>query len=211
VVTTSVPHSTTRPCHNPLHHRHHYPQHPARDKPLTSGAGTDRPAVCRPCRGKAAGTRYRRPHRRGRTDGSRCTLFGGLMSLESECHVTTDGQSASLSWNKAPIWSLGPYFYYSQTAAGLLVWGALSDERTELSFTTAAGPCQRSHSQVRVQWDSRPYFTVSDLRLPFLSPPTTRRVMVEVFDPASTRDTTVIVGFSLYSLWSDLTENTFTG
>jgi hypothetical protein len=31
-----------------------------------------------------------------------------------------------------------------------------------------------------------PYFTVSDLRLPFLSPPTTRRVTVEVFDPVST-------------------------
>jgi hypothetical protein len=36
-------------------------------------------------------------------------------------------------------------------------------------------------------WDSRPYFTVSDLRLPISSPPTTRRVTVEVFDPASTR------------------------
>jgi hypothetical protein len=31
------------------------------------------------------------------------------------------------------------------------------------------------------------YFTVSDLRLPFSSPPTIRRVTVEVFDPASTR------------------------
>jgi hypothetical protein len=30
-------------------------------------------------------------------------------------------------------------------------------------------------------------FTVSDLGVPFLSPPTTRRVIVEVFDPASTR------------------------
>jgi hypothetical protein len=30
----------------------------------------------------------------------------------------------------------------------------------------------------KVQWDSRPYFTVSDSRLPFLSPPTTRRATV---------------------------------
>jgi hypothetical protein len=65
--------------------------------------------------------------------------------------------------------------------------GALSDERTGLSFTTAAGTRQRSHSRVRVPWDSGPYFTVSDSRLPFSSPPTTRRVTVEVFDPASTR------------------------
>jgi hypothetical protein len=72
---------------------------------------------------------------------------------------------------------------------GLLIWGALSDERTYLSFTIAAGPCQRSLSRVWVPWDSRPYFTVSDLRLPFSSPPTTRRVTVEVFDPASTRIT----------------------
>jgi hypothetical protein len=43
-------------------------------------------------------------------------------------------QSASLSWNKAPIWGLRPDLYYCQTVAGLLMWGALSDERTGLSF-----------------------------------------------------------------------------
>jgi hypothetical protein len=81
---------------------------------------------------------------------------------ESESYVTPDGQSASLSWNKALIWGLRTDFYYCQTVAGLLMWGALSDERMRLSFTIAAGPRQRSHSQVRVPWDSRPYFTVSD-------------------------------------------------
>jgi hypothetical protein len=89
----------------------------------------------------------------------------------------TDGQSASLSWNKAPIWSLRPDFYYCQTVAGLLMWGALSDEKTGLSITTGAGPRQRSHSRI-----------VSDSRLPFSSPITTRRATVEVFDLASTRD-----------------------
>jgi hypothetical protein len=106
---------------------------------------------------------------------------------ESESYVTTDDPSASLSWNKAPIWGLRPDFYYCHTVAGLLMWGALSDERTGLSFTIAAGSSQRSHSRVRVLWDSRPYFTVSDLRLPYSSPPTTRRVTVEVFDPAFTQ------------------------
>jgi hypothetical protein len=46
----------------------------------------------------------------------------------------TDGQSASRFWNKAPIWGLRPDLYYCQTVAGLLMWGALSDERTSLSF-----------------------------------------------------------------------------
>jgi hypothetical protein len=67
------------------------------------------------------------------------------------------------------------------------MWGALSDERTGLSLVYAAGPRQRSLSRVQVPWDSWPYFTVSDLRLHFSSPPTTRRATVEVFDPASTR------------------------
>jgi hypothetical protein len=73
------------------------------------------------------------------------------------------------------------------------MWGAVSDERTDPSLTIAAGPRHRSHSRVRVPWDSRPYLTVSDSRLPFLSPPTTRRAMVEIFDPASTRDSLPIL------------------
>jgi hypothetical protein len=91
--------------------------------------------------------------------------------------------------------------------------GGPSDERTGLSFVYAAGLCQRSLSRVRVPWDSRSYFTVSDLRLPFSSPPTTRGVTVEVFDPASTRVNplamTTVVGYSLYSHGADpSTENT---
>jgi hypothetical protein len=49
----------------------------------------------------------------------------------------------------------------------LFLWGAFSDERTGLSFVYAAGPSQRSLPRVPVPWDSQPYFTVSDLRLPF--------------------------------------------
>jgi hypothetical protein len=57
-------------------------------------------------------------------------------------------------------------------------------------------------------WDSRPYFTVSDLRLPFSSPPTTRRVTVEVFDPVSTRVLSLLnYQSSLYSPITDRTEN----
>jgi hypothetical protein len=62
--------------------------------------------------------------------------------------------SRPLSWNKAPIWGLRPDFCYRQTFAGLLMWGTLSDERTGLSFTIAAGTRQRSHSLVGVPEDS---------------------------------------------------------
>jgi hypothetical protein len=49
--------------------------------------------------------------------------------MRVESYVTTDGQSASVSWNKAPSQGLRPGFYYCQTVAGLLIRGALSDER----------------------------------------------------------------------------------
>jgi hypothetical protein len=99
--------------------------------------------------------------------------------------------TVSQSWNKALIWGLRPDLHYCQTVAGLMIWGALSDEPTGLPFTIASGPRQRSHSWVRVLWDSRPYFTVSDSRLPFSSPPTTRIATVEVF----------------YSLWKPLSRD----
>jgi hypothetical protein len=101
-----------------------------------------------------------------------------LSPVQSQGHIATDDKPVSKFW---------PDIYYCLTVTILFLWGALSDERRGLSFIIAAGPRQRRHSQVRVPWDSRPYFTVSDLRLPFSSPPTTRRVTVEVFDPASTR------------------------
>jgi hypothetical protein len=85
----------------------------------------------------------------------------------------------------------GAYDQIFITARQLLVcWLglSLSDERTGLPFTIAADPRQRSHFRVRVPWDSWPYFTVSNSRLPFSSPPTTSGATVEVFEPASTRD-----------------------
>jgi hypothetical protein len=93
----------------------------------------------------------------------RTQLRAQLNSTDSEYYITTDGQSTSLSWNKAPVWGLRPHFYYCQTVAGLLMWGALPDERKGLLFTIAPGPRQRSHFWVLLPWDSWPYFTVSDL------------------------------------------------
>jgi hypothetical protein len=73
---------------------------------------------------------------------------------ESESYIKNDGQSANLSWNKASVWGLRPDFYYCQAVDSLMMWDALSDERTGLSFTIAPGPCQRRHFRVRVPWDS---------------------------------------------------------
>jgi hypothetical protein len=103
---------------------------------------------------------------------------------------------------KHPSGAYDQIFITCVTVTILFLWGALSDERTGLSFVRAAGPCQRNLSLVRVPWDSLPYFTVSDLRLPFSLPPTTRRVTVEVFDPASTRRGEIKREFGSYILQS---------
>jgi hypothetical protein len=57
-----------------------------------------------------------------------------LTAFQSQSYIKTERQSASLSWNKAPIWGLRLDLYYCQTMACLLMWGALSDEKRGLSF-----------------------------------------------------------------------------
>jgi hypothetical protein len=57
--------------------------------------------------------------------------FLGLWASSSS-YIVTDGQSASLSWCWAPIWGLWPDFYYCQTFAVFMLWGALPVKRTGL-------------------------------------------------------------------------------
>jgi hypothetical protein len=76
-------------------------------------------------------------------------------------HIATDGQSVSLGV-KPYLGLMTWYILLLFDNYGLAFVGALSDERTGLSFVYAAGHCQRSLSWVWVPWDSRPYFIVSD-------------------------------------------------
>jgi hypothetical protein len=57
----------------------------------------------------------------------KCMYIQHIQSKQSQSYDTTDGQSASLPWDKAPIWGLLPNFQYCQTIACLMIWGALSD------------------------------------------------------------------------------------
>jgi hypothetical protein len=109
--------------------------------------------------------------------------------FQSKSHIATDGQSISKSWCRASSGAHDQIFitlFLLFDSYGVVFSGALSNERAGLSFVYAAGPHQASFSRVRVPWDSWPYFIFSDLRLPLSSPSTTRRVTVEVFEPAST-------------------------
>jgi hypothetical protein len=47
-----------------------------------------------------------------------------LAESESESYITTDSQSASLSWNKAPTWGLRPDIYLSLTITALFLWAS---------------------------------------------------------------------------------------
>jgi hypothetical protein len=123
--------------------------------------------------------------------GGRFTWLWGmpfLAKFKIKFKVTlrlTVSQSVNLGV-ESHVWLMTRYLLLL-TLMVLIFWGAHSDERTGLSFVYATSPRQRSFSRVRVPWDSWLYFTVSYLRLPFSSSPTTCRVTVEVFEPASTR------------------------
>jgi hypothetical protein len=78
----------------------------------------------------------------------------GLVKVKDTLRLTV-GQSVSLGVEPQHD------IYYCLTVTVLYLWGALSDERTGLSFIYTAGPRQRSLSRVRAPWISRPYFTVS--------------------------------------------------
>jgi hypothetical protein len=54
---------------------------------------------------------------------------------QSQSHIATDGQSVSQSvLVSSPIWGSWPDIYYCLTLTVFLLWGALSDDRTGLSF-----------------------------------------------------------------------------
>jgi hypothetical protein len=75
---------------------------------------------------------------------------------QSQSDIATDGQSVSKSRCRASVRGSWPGIYYCLTVTVLLLWGALSDDRTGLSFVYAADTCQRSLSRVRVPWYSVP-------------------------------------------------------
>jgi hypothetical protein len=72
-----------------------------------------------------------------------------------------------------------------QTVVGLLMWGALSVERTGLSFTIAPGPRQRSHSRVWVPWNSWPYFIKKSMIMTWLVPSLYNLGTDHIEEPAS--------------------------
>jgi hypothetical protein len=64
-----------------------------------------------------------------------------------------DSLSASPSWYQAPTWDPRPFFSILSLiiffkVSGLLMWGALSDEKSSLYFSVFAGHRQRSLSQI---------------------------------------------------------------
>jgi hypothetical protein len=99
---------------------------------------------------------------------------------QSQSHIATDGLSISKSWCRAPsgthdqifitLWQLRFCFYGAPS---------LTRGRVCLLYILLA-----LASVVFLGSESQ---TVSDFRLPFSSPPMTRRITVEVLVPASTR------------------------
>jgi hypothetical protein len=103
--------------------------------------------------------------------------------FESESYITTDSQSASLSWNKAPIWGLRPYFYVRQLRfcdVGRSLWW---ENGSVVYNCCCPSPAQSFSGPSPVGLVT--IFYCLRFETSFLSPPTTHRATVEVFDRAS--------------------------
>jgi hypothetical protein len=73
---------------------------------------------------------------------------GTVSESESESYITTDSQSASLSWNKAPIWGLRPDICLCST---VLLRETLTDWIKNTYFdTTAASVFGTGETTVKV-------------------------------------------------------------
>jgi hypothetical protein len=86
----------------------------------------------------------------------------------SQSYLTTDGQSASLSWCQATIWDQRTIFLFSSIEVisrqcGFLItmcplW---REDMSVIDLYNCFWACLRSHSRARVPQNSSPLFTVS--------------------------------------------------
>jgi hypothetical protein len=133
--------------------------------------------------------RYPLPHLFFCADGTHCTHW-----IQSQSYVTTDGQSASLSWSKAPIWGLRPDLYYCLTVTGFLMSAALSDERTGLPFARFTVRSSKSfvsmynlslNSAWSVEWYSLRALRADSLKTPLATALLLLRLVPRHYHPAT--------------------------
>jgi hypothetical protein len=121
------------------------------------------------------------------SDGSGSLQQSPYLKSEYESCLTTDGQSVSVSWNKAPIGSYDQILITVRQLQGC--WcGALSLTRGRVCRLLLLLVLA---SAVNLGFESRGtlgHILLSQIRDFFSSPPTSLRATEEVFDPASTRD-----------------------
>jgi hypothetical protein len=91
------------------------------------------------------------------------SLITELTESHSQSYFLTGGLPPLIRFGDKPLETHDQCFFQLNTCghSSYVIVLILSDERMGLSFTVAAGPRQRTHSQVRVTRDSWPHFTVS--------------------------------------------------
>jgi hypothetical protein len=106
---------------------------------------------------------------------------------ESESYVTTDGQAASLSWSKAPIWGLRPDLYYLCDSYGLVLVGRPLWREVGSVFWMCCWPLPAQSFSGPSPLGLATIFYCLRFETSLFVASYDSQVTVEVFDPASTR------------------------
>jgi hypothetical protein len=104
------------------------------------------------------------------------TAQGSIPSCVCDLPLQRLQTNSESYYDRRPV---GQSFLVSSPVVGLLIQSGLTDERTDLSFTIAVGPHQRSHSRIRVPPDS--WSMICCLR--FETPPTWRASSLYLYSP----------------------------
>jgi hypothetical protein len=117
-----------------------------------------------------------------------------LRQYQSQSYLTTDGQSASLSWYQTPIWNPWPTVLYTSMETSLdsrgfaIMWRPLWREDKAVIYRCCWASPEQSFSGLRPVWLITIFYSIN-----FISPQTLRSTSAYLF-PQEYGDPVIAIG-----------------
>jgi hypothetical protein len=126
--------------------------------------------------------------------------FSLLVKVKGQSYIATDGRSISKSWCRAPSGAHDQVFIIVWQLRSCFVGRPLWREDVSV-FCICCWPSPAQSFSGPSPVGLATIFYCLRFETSFLSPPTTRRATLEVFDPASTREASLSISFLDFICW----------